>query len=403
MNEIVIVGDVHEGKTYDFRVDPLTSVSARTWDLHANLVRAAKHAIEIRASIFVLLGDLFDRTNVAPIFREQVRQDVIEPLGKFGIKIIILAGNHDQPRVFQRGTSIDDFSGYSHVRIFRKPASIIETIGERKINFIIMPFLHSDTILDQAGKSVQEIPEDQRAVLGQEILKQLLVKYAQSETCDARVLLAHYYFEGAELSNRQNPEMDVGELEFKQSMLPEDLDIAVFGHVHLFQTRTVRNTPVVFLGAVERIDWGERKGDKNFMVLDPISMKWTLQQFPTRDMLEVRVKIDANNNNPTKTILENIPSNLEGKMVRLLIELPAGMRQMIQENKIAEKLAPAFNYKTQWIVPATAPLRPAEAAKALVDPYGLLESYVDLNFAKHPHRDTIVEEGNAILKEVLEE
>ena len=76
---------------------------------------------------------------------------------------------------------------------------------------------------------------------------------------------------------------------------------------------------------------------------------------------------------------------------------------MIQENKIAEKLAPAFNYKTQWIVPATAPLRPAEAAKALVDPYGLLESYVDLNFAKHPHRDTIVEEGNAILKEVLEE
>jgi hypothetical protein len=56
MNEIV--GDVHEGKTYDFRVDPLTSVSARTWDLHANLVRAAKHAIEIKASMFVLLGDL---------------------------------------------------------------------------------------------------------------------------------------------------------------------------------------------------------------------------------------------------------------------------------------------------------------------------------------------------------
>lgn len=403
MNEIVIVGDVHEGKTYDFRVDPLTSVSARTWDLHANLVRAAKHAIEIRASMFVLLGDLFDRTNVAPIFREQVRQDVIEPLGKSGIKIIILAGNHDQPRVFQRGTSIDDFSGYPHVRIFRKPASIIETIGGRKINFIILPFLHSDTILDQAGKAVQEIPEDQRALLGQEILKQLLVTYSQSEACDSRILLAHYYFEGAKLSNPQNPEIDVGELEFKQSMLPENLDLAVFGHVHLFQTRTVKNTPVVFQGAVERMDWGELKGDKNFMVLDPMSMKWELRQFPTREMLEIRVKIEANDHNPTETILENIPSDLAGKMVRLLIELPAGMRQMVQENKIAEKLAPSFNYKTQWSVPNTEPLRSAEAAKALVDPYGLLESYVDLNYAEHSHRDAIVEEGKAIIKEVIEE
>ena len=403
MNEIVIVGDVHEGKTYDFRVDPLTSVSARTWDLHANLVRAVKYAIEVRASLFVLLGDLFDRTNVAPIFREQVRQDVIEPLGQCGTKVIILAGNHDQPRVFQRGTSIDDFSGYSHVRMFRKPASIVETIGGRKINFTIMPFLHSNTILDQAGKVVQDIPEDQRVVLGEEILKQLLIKYSQTEGCDARVLLAHYYFEGVELGNTQNPEMGVGELEFKQTMLPANLDLAVFGHVHLFQTKTVRDVPLVFLGAVERIDWGERKGKKNFMVLDPATMKWSFQELPTREMLEIRVKIEPDNRNPTKTILDNIPPNLEEKMVRLFVELPSGVRPMIQEGKIAEKLASSFNYKTNWSVPAGEPLRPAEAAKALVDPYGLLESYVGLNFAKHPHKDALVEEGRAILKEALEE
>jgi DNA repair exonuclease SbcCD nuclease subunit len=209
-----------------------------------------------------------------------------------------------------------------------------------------MPFLHSDTISDQAGKLVQDMPEDQRAVLGQEILKQLLVKYAQTEGCDGRILLAHYYFEGAELSNPQNPEMDIGELEFKQTMLPDNLDLAIFGHVHLFQTKTVRGKPLVFLGAVERIVWGERKGEKNFMVLDPATMKGTFLEFPTRDMLEVRVKLEASNNNPTQTILENIPSDLDGKVVRLFIELPAGMRPMIQEGKVAEKLASSFNYKT---------------------------------------------------------
>src|SRR6266852_5618341 len=172
MDEIVIVGDVHEGKTYDFRVDPLTSISDRALDLHANLVRSAKYALDNNASMFVILGDLFDRTNVAPIFREYVRQDVIEPLGDAGVKVFILAGNHDQPRVFERGTSIDDFSGYPHVRIFRKPSCVVETIAGKRICLIVMPFLYPDSLLDQAGKVAREVSEEQRVVLSQEILKQ---------------------------------------------------------------------------------------------------------------------------------------------------------------------------------------------------------------------------------------
>ncbi len=402
LDEIVIVGDVHEGRTYDFRVDPLTSVSDRALDLHANLVRSAKYALDNNAYMFVILGDLFDRTNVAPIFREYVRQDVIEPLGKAGVKVIILAGNHDQPRVFQRGTSIDDFSGYPHVRIFRKPASISETVAGKKLNLILMPFLYPSTILDQAGKTAEEVPEEQRITVSEEILKELLRQYSQT-SADTRILLAHYYFEGAELSNPKNPEMEIGELEFKQSMLPENLDLAVFGHVHLSQTKTVRGIPLVFVGAVERIDWGERKSKKNFMTLDPATMKWQLHELPAREMLEIRVKVEAGDKNPTKTILEKIPSSLEEKMVRLLVELPAGTRPMIQEARIAEKLAPSFNYKTSWNTPTEEPVRPTEAAKALVDPYGLLESYIDLNFDKHPYRDLLLKEGKTILREALEE
>src|SRR5713226_3520483 len=174
MNNIVIVGDVHEGRSYDFRVDPLTSVSDRALDLHANLVIAAKYAVQNEASMFVILGDLFDRTNVAPIFRELVRQDVIEPLGKAEVKVFILAGNHDQPRVFQRGTSIDDFSGYPHVSIFRKPSCVVETVAGKKICLIVMPFLYPDSLLDQAGKTAREFPEEQRVLVSQEILKDFL-------------------------------------------------------------------------------------------------------------------------------------------------------------------------------------------------------------------------------------
>jgi DNA repair exonuclease SbcCD nuclease subunit len=400
VNEIVIVGDVHEGRAYDFRVNPLISVSDRTLDLHKNLVRAAEFAVENKAVLFVLLGDLFDRTNVAPIFREYVRQDVIEPLGKAGVRVLILAGNHDQPRVFQRGTSVDDLSGYPHVTIFRKPTSLVETVSGRTISFIIMPFLYPESILDQLGKKAEDIPEDQRIIVSQEVLKEFLHKSSETEA-DAKILLAHYYFEGAELGNPLYPEAEMGELEFTPSMIPQNIDVAFFGHVHLHQTRDARRVPVVLVGAVERIDWGEKLGKKGFVTLDPATMKWEFRELPTREMLEIRVKIEEGEKDPTARILGKIPSDLGGKMVRLYVELPLAMRPLIRDNEVGERLSPAFDRKVSWLTPSAEPVRSGEMAKALANHYGLLESFLDLNFAKHPHKDALAKEGRNILREVL--
>src|SRR5437867_10009161 len=139
MHEIVCVGDVHEGLSFDFRIDPETGISERALDLHGNFAKAARWAIEHRAALFCILGDLFDRAHVAPVFREMVRRDVIEPLGAAGIEVWILAGNHDQPRRAVRSTSLDDYRGYSHVKVFRNPKMEIREFDGRKIGFILIP------------------------------------------------------------------------------------------------------------------------------------------------------------------------------------------------------------------------------------------------------------------------
>src|SRR5438132_13601290 len=105
MHEIVCVGDVHEGLSFDFRLDPETGISERALDLHGNFARAARWATDQGASLFCILGDLFDRTHVPPVFRAMVRKDVIQPLGSAGIETWIPAGNHDPPRRAARSTS----------------------------------------------------------------------------------------------------------------------------------------------------------------------------------------------------------------------------------------------------------------------------------------------------------
>ncbi len=402
MNDIVVVGDVHAGRAYDIRVDVLTGVSARTLDLHHNLILAAKYAVENKASLFVLLGDVFDRTNVAPIFREYMRHDVIEPLGNAGVRVLILAGNHDQPRVFQRGTSIDDFSGYPHVSIFRKPSRVFETISGKRICLVILPFLYPDSLLEQSGKGAQEVSEEQKAVVSQQILKEFLLKNSGTDS-DADILLAHYYFQGAEVSNPQYPEAEMGEIEFTPSMIPEDLDLALFGHIHVHQTKDARGVPIVFPGAVERIDWGERGNEKGFVIVDPATLHCKFQRLPSREMVQIRVRVDSGDKDPTATILNEIPSDLDERMVRLLVELPSGMRPLVREERIAEKLNPSFDHKVLWTTPESELARLTDVSKGLPGMYDLLESFIEEGFAKHSRKEMLITEGRSILKEALEE
>src|SRR5207249_1983474 len=161
MHEIVCVGDVHEGLSFDFRIDPETGISERALDLHGNFAKAARWAIEHGASLFCILGDLFDRAHVAPVFREMVRKDVIEPLGAAGIEVWILAGNHDEPRRTARSTSLDDYRGYAHVKVFRTPKVEIREIGGRKIGFILIPYMHPEQVVEQVRQTLgKEVPRE---------------------------------------------------------------------------------------------------------------------------------------------------------------------------------------------------------------------------------------------------
>jgi len=401
LNDVVIVGDVHEGINFDIRVDPQTGVSERALDMHRNLVRAAEYAIEHKAKLFIMLGDVFDRTHVAPIFREYVRKDVIEPLGKAGTQVYILAGNHDQPREFRRGTSIDDFCGYPHVEVFRRPDYRVVTIDGTRICFLIMPLLYPDSLVTQTESSTTGVPEEQRREVGREILRELLKKFVKIEA-DRKILLAHYYFEGADLSSTVSPEIEPGEIEFNQAMIPEGLDLGVFGHVHLTQTREAKSTTLVFVGAVEKIDWGERESEKHFLTINSSDAKWELQKLPTREMLRIRVKIEPGDSKPTEKILDVIPTDVKEKMIRVDVELPEGTRRVVQESRLADKLSAAFDRKFSWH-PYGANLIRSPETELTLTPTTLLNSFIDLNYSKHKQHDQLLSKGKEILKEALED
>jgi len=394
MHEIVCVGDVHEGVSFDYRIDPETGVSERAMDLHGNFAKAARWAIEHQASLFCILGDLFDRTHVAPFFRELVRKDVIEPLGEVGIDVWILAGNHDQPRRMARSTSLDDYRGYAHVRVFRRPDVEARTIGGRKLGFVILPYLHPEQIVEDIRKKLgKDVPREDAYEAARRAWKAWIENRASElKDADLRILFGHFEIQGARYASTA-PEVVPHDFTFAVDMLPSTIDLAVFGHIHLHQTLSGR---VVYTGAPERIDWGERLDPKGFVAVRPDGT-WSFVELPARPMEKVELSLGMGDD-PTERILAALPDDVAGKLVRIEARLPDELRTAIDERRLGERLREAFHYELRL----TSTDRPRMVTEEFtMDPLRLLSDYVEKNFADHPKKDAIRAEAQRILKEAL--
>ncbi len=393
MGGLLAVSDIHEGISFGFRVDPETGISERSLDLHKNFARAAEYAIEQEMDLFVIGGDLFDRTHVSPAFREMVRRDVIEPLGRAGIETWIVAGNHDQPRQWTRGTSLEDFRGYSHVEVFREPSVREASIEGSQVTFLILPYLHPEHIADRVKERLgEEVPREQTFELGRRMLKEWIRKRAEEASGDRVLMLGHYYVEGAKVRATSYPEVLPGEFSFAMDMIPDSVELAIFGHIHLHQTVGDR---VVYVGTPERVDWGEKDDPKGFITYRP-GQDWEFHSLPTRPM--IKIEADATGGVPMERVLQALDTDLSGALVRLEITLEEGQRELLDEAAVAERLAEAFHYEISYahIDRETVPIE-----EFTLDPLRLFEEYVKLNYADHSRVEDILREGEAILREVL--
>ena len=395
MHEIVCIGDVHEGLSFDFRIDPETGISERALDLHSNFAKAARWAIDHEASLFCILGDLFDRTHVAPIFRELVRRDVIEPLGKAGIEVWILAGNHDQPRRAARSTSLDDFRGYAHVRIFREPKVETRSVDGRTIGFLLLPYLHPEEIVDQIREKIgKEIPREEAYEAARRTWKGWIEHRAEElKGADLRILFGHFEFQGARFASTTPPEVVPHDFTFTRDMLPASVDLAVFGHIHMHQALFDK---VVYTGAPERIDWGERKDPKGFVALRADGT-WSFVELPARPMEKVDVTVTLGDD-VTRRVLDALPQEVAGKLVRVEVHLPDELRASLDEKKLESRLQDAFHYELRLVSTERARITTDEFT---MDPARLLAEYVDKNFDGHPRKDAIKAEAQRLLKEAL--
>ena len=347
MTKIFFIGDTHFGKSYPFKRMYELNISARNLDVINTCGKIVNTAIEEEADLVIFLGDLYDRQSISPTIRRIVRETIFVPLNERNIKTIIIGGNHDSIRNPTRGADIQELSNFSNVEVYTGLQSkIVENKGSR-LGLVFLPYIHFDVLVNIAKDKNIPVELDQH---NYEVAQRLFETYIQQicdgklKDCDKRILMGHYYLEGAKIREVNNPSIIYGEFKFTRQMVQKKyFNLVIFGHLHLQQTMW-NDERIILPGSIDQIDMGERDSKKYYCVYDVNTDKLEYREIACRNHIKAEVEIPNNTDDLTQFILESLPPKPEIKdnVSKITIHHPKGTEVKIDKVKVENYFKDSF-------------------------------------------------------------
>src|SRR6266516_2055014 len=106
--KIAHLADTHIGMENYGRINPETGLNQRLHDFLASLEQSVDGAIAENVDLVVFAGDIYKTRDPTPTHQREFARR-IQRLASAGIKIALVAGNHDVPLSAGRATSVDIF------------------------------------------------------------------------------------------------------------------------------------------------------------------------------------------------------------------------------------------------------------------------------------------------------
>ena len=301
MVRLLHFSDLHLGAESYGRFDPDTGLSSRMGDFLSALDRVADYALDNDIHLVLFAGDAYKTCDPSPTYQREFARRVAR-LARSGIPIVLLAGNHDVPNARGRANAISIFDtlAVENVYVASKPGTIrLETKGGA-IQIVSLPWLGRSllTALDEhKNKTIEEI----RETILEKAENIVMGEVEHLDPALPTVFMAHGSVFGAAYSSE------------RKTMLGEDLvlpsslythsafDYVALGHIHKHQVLN-ECPPVVYSGSVERIDFGEEKEEKGFVVAEVSKGLAEYRFIPTSARKFMTLRVEAMSDNPMDDI-----------------------------------------------------------------------------------------------------
>ncbi len=363
------------------RHDPTTALPIRVVDFLQSLDAIIDRALAEPVDLVIFAGDAYKDRNPHPTFQREWGRRIMR-LSQAGISTVLLVGNHDVSPASGRAHTLHEFHTLAvpHIHVADRIRRLEPEELGLPVQIITVPWVSRSQLMTRE-ETVGKSPDDILAELETRVTAgvQKLV-----ETADPHlplILTAHASVQGAKYGS-ERAVMLGQELVLSGSIVHDRrLDYVALGHIHKHQHLNAAGAhpPVVYPGSIERIDFGEARERKGFVLasVNRGQTEWEFVRLPTRPFLDIKVETRDADTFMSDVLAQLPPATaVQDAICRVQLTYPRDWEPLVDEKAIADYFQDAFSVQIQKHRQAEKRARLGDTADVeSLTPAELLETY----------------------------
>jgi exonuclease SbcD len=384
MVKILHFADAHIDMANYGRHDPQSGLPMRVMDFLKSLDEIVQTAIDEKVDLVIFAGDAYKDRSPAPTYQREWGKRIMR-LSRAGIRTLLLTGNHDISPATGRAHAIQEFETLEvpNVKVLDKPQFLsADDLGGIPIQVIALPWISRSGLMASLELGGTD-PSETYKILGERI-SDLLENWLDDVDQTLPVILtAHASVEGAQYGSERMVMLGTDMVLPPALVKDKRLDYVALGHIHKPQNLNEGNhPPVIYPGSIERVDFGEAKDQKYFIIAEVSKGKtdvtwWELKNI--RPFIDIHLTLESDEAINQK-LQEALPpeERIKDAILRMVIEYQRDWESLIDEGALRALAESAFEFHLVKRPQMQARVRlPEGRAASSLDVIELLDIYWD--------------------------
>jgi len=344
--KILHFADLHIGMENYGKVDSKTGLNSRLGDFLNSLDFIVDYAIEKDLDLVLFAGDAYKTRDPSPTYQRAFAKR-IKRLSEKNIPTVLLIGNHDLPNHFAKANTLDIYDTLAIENVYVSSKAEILKIETKSgsVQILTLPWLLRSNLMTKEEFKNKKSEEIHEIILKKvfNIVDDLL---GDLDEDIPRIMIAHATVASATFGAEHNVMLS-SDLVLPLSLFQnKGLDYVALGHLHKFQV-LMEDPPVVYSGSIERVDFGEEKEDKGFVVVEVTEGNKTEFEFvktPARKFKTIEIDLSEEEFDVNQKVFKEIEKhNLNEVIAKLVLNMPSSLDGSIKLNEIRKAMGSA-NY-----------------------------------------------------------
>lgn len=333
------------------RHDPESGLPVRVTDFLQALDQIVDRAIDEQVDLVLFAGDAYKDRNPQPTFQREWGRRMMR-LSAAGISTLLLVGNHDNAPASGRAHTMQEYNTLNvpHLYVSERMELLGPDVLGAPVQVITIPWVSPNRLLTRSESS--GLTPDELILQVEDRVTTGVEKMMAAASRDLPlILLAHASVQGARYGS-ERAVMLGQELVLSRSLAADKRwDYVALGHIHRHQSlNDERHPPIVYPGSIERIDFGEAREQKGFVLAEVGCGACDWQFVPLKTRQFVDLDIETNDADSFMSdIMTQLPARdtLRDAICRVRLSYPRDWEPLLDEPAILEHFSEALSIQVQ--------------------------------------------------------